>query len=110
MLTPGDTAFRILDAERTGIGYTETPVEYRWPVHTAHLPPGSLLFACTDGLFDQIGGEREISFGKRRVQQLLLEHRDASAAGLAGMLAEALARWQGGQARRDDVTFLCCRP
>lgn len=110
VLAPGDTAFRILDAERTGIGYTETPVEYRWPVHTAHLPPGSLLFACTDGLFDQIGGEREISFGKRRVQQLLLEHRDASAAGLAGMLAEALARWQGGQPRRDDVTFLCCRP
>jgi serine phosphatase RsbU (regulator of sigma subunit) len=44
------------------------------------------------------------------VQQLLLEHRDGSAAGLAGMLAEALARWQGGQPRRDDVTFLCCRP
>jgi serine phosphatase RsbU (regulator of sigma subunit) len=79
-------------------------------VRTVHLPPGSLLFACTDGLFDQIGGAREISFGKRRVQQLLLEHRDRGAADLAALLADALARWQGGQPRRDDVTYLCCRP
>ncbi|MBB3219607.1 SpoIIE family protein phosphatase [Pseudoduganella umbonata] len=110
VLVPGEPAFRILEADRTGIGYAETPAAHRWSVQTVHLPPGSLLFACTDGLFDQIGGEREISFGKRRVQQLLLEHRDAGAAALAGLLAEALGRWQGGQPRRDDVTYLCCRP
>jgi serine phosphatase RsbU (regulator of sigma subunit) len=110
VLAPGDTVFGILDADRTGIGYAETPPGHRWPVRTVHLPPGSLLFACTDGLFDQIGGAREISFGKRRVQQLLLEHRDRGAADLAALLADALARWQGGQPRRDDVTYLCCRP
>ncbi|WBS05615.1 SpoIIE family protein phosphatase [Pseudoduganella sp. SL102] len=110
VLAPGEEACRVLDAGRTGIGYAETPAAHAWPVQTMHLPPGSLLFACTDGLFDQIGGEREISFGKRRVQQLLLEHRDSSAAALAALLADALARWQGGQPRRDDVTYFCCRP
>ncbi|GGY02542.1 SpoIIE family protein phosphatase [Massilia dura] len=110
VLAPDGDAFGVLEPDRMGAGYAETPAGHRWPVHAVHLPPGSLLFTGTDGLFDQIGGERDISFGKRRAQRLLLERRDDPAAGLAALLAAELARWQGGQPRRDDVTFLCCRP
>jgi hypothetical protein len=57
--------------------------------HNRRLDPaGSLLFLTTDGLIDQIGGARDIAYGKRRMRELLLAQRDAP----AGHVAAALLR------------------
>jgi len=44
------------------------------------------------------------------VRELLAAHAGEPAPRLAALLLEALAAWQGGQPRRDDLTFFCCRP
>ncbi|QYM96975.1 CBS domain-containing protein [Dickeya ananatis] len=94
-----------LDSDRMGVGYTNTPYDYSWPAFQRPLSAQDLFFAATDGLLDQIGGERQIKFGKRRLQNLLQRHGELPMSQLATQLLQHHRAWQGTQARRDDLTF-----
>lgn len=95
-----------LSADRMGVGYTETPADYRWTLHETPLNPQDLLFIYTDGLTDQVGGKRNIMFGKKKVKTLLEQHRSAPVPELSAAMMQAYLDWQGNQQRRDDMTFL----
>ncbi len=109
LLAPDAADVLTLAPLRLGIGYADSPLDQCWPATTLPLPPGSLLFATTDGLIDQIGGPRRTSFGKRRALARLSESRTAPTAAFCAQLSADLARWQGDELRRDDLTFLCIR-
>ncbi|WP_226067143.1 SpoIIE family protein phosphatase [Dickeya zeae] len=94
-----------LDSDRMGVGYTNTPYDYSWPAFQRPLSSQDLFFAATDGLLDQIGGERQIKFGKRRLQNLLQRLGELPMSQLATQLLQHHRAWQGTQARRDDLTF-----
>jgi serine phosphatase RsbU (regulator of sigma subunit) len=99
-----------IDSDRMGVGYVDTPFGFAWTARTVEVAPGSLLFVTTDGLVDQIGGPREIAYGKRRIRDVLLAQRAAPSAQLSQGLLDDFQAWQGAQPRRDDLTFFCCRP
>jgi serine phosphatase RsbU (regulator of sigma subunit) len=105
-----DALVQTLDSDRMGVGYVDTPFGFSWTPRTVEVAPGSLLFITTDGLIDQIGGPREIAYGKRRIRDVLLAQRAAPAAQLSQALLDDFQAWQGAQPRRDDLTFFCCRP
>ncbi len=109
VLAPDAAEVLTLAPLRLGVGYPDSPAEQRWPATTVPLQPGSLLFATTDGLTDQIGGPRRTSFGKKRALARLLEARTAPTAVICQHLRDDLAAWQGDEQRRDDLTFLCIR-
>ncbi|WP_232468209.1 SpoIIE family protein phosphatase [Bordetella genomosp. 13] len=109
VLPPGAEKFESVAGQRMGVGYVDSHADYTWTEVRIELPPGSLLFITTDGLTDQIGGPRKIGFGKRRACEAILAHRGASAHAICEQLKQALAQWQGSQARRDDVTLFCAR-
>lgn len=109
LLTPDADDFEMIVGDRMGVGYVDSLADYEWTLRVGSVPPGSLLFVCTDGLIDQIGGPRSISFGRRRALDLILEHRAAPLSTICETLKQALADWQGTQRRRDDVTLFCAR-
>ncbi|SQF97438.1 putative serine phosphatase [Paucimonas lemoignei] len=109
VLQPDDQQFTSLAGQRMGVGYVDSDEDYEWTQSTLVLQSGSLLFITTDGLTDQIGGPRNIAFGKRRACELILEHRHQPTARICEALLGALANWQGEQPRRDDLTFFCAR-
>lgn len=109
VLLPGAEQFDTIAADRMGVGYIDSRADYTWNLHTVALPPGSLIFICTDGLTDQIGGPRSISFGRRRALDVIREHRAEAASTICERLRLTLAEWQSVQPRRDDVTFFCAR-
>ena len=102
-------AVQPVDSDRMGVGYVDTPFDFSWSNNTVEVAPGSLLFLTTDGLIDQIGGPREIAYGKRRMRDVLLAQRAAPAAQLNQAMLDDFQAWQGAQPRRDDLTFFCCR-
>lgn len=102
-------AVQPVDGDRMGVGYVDTPFDFSWTNKTVDVAPGSLLFLTTDGLIDQIGGPREIAYGKRRMRDVLLAQRGAPAAQLNQAMLDDFQAWQGAQPRRDDLTFFCCR-
>ncbi|EHD22778.1 MULTISPECIES: SpoIIE family protein phosphatase [Brenneria] len=99
----------ILPSDRMGVGYTDTPYDYAWPGHQLSLDAGDLFFTTTDGLTDQIGGERQVMFGKRRLQELLLRYQDKPMQEFSSLLSQQHLSYQGNQVRRDDLTFWAFR-
>ncbi|MBW7859649.1 MAG: SpoIIE family protein phosphatase [Rhodocyclaceae bacterium] len=104
MLAPGEDEVRILSGERHGVGYATTSMDQIWTNHVRELEEGAAVYLFTDGLLDQLGGERRIAFGKRRLCATLLAHRDAPMSTQRAALFEALLGYQGAEPRKDDIS------
>nr|WP_321962810.1 SpoIIE family protein phosphatase [Paraburkholderia sp. J7] len=109
VLRPDAAEFESVAGDRMGVGYVDSLADYTWTQHTVAAPRGSLLFVSTDGLTDQIGGPRNIAFGKRRTLDRVLAEREHASSFICARLLETFAEWQGSQARRDDVTLFFAR-
>ena len=105
MLGADDEEVVNLDGDRKGIGYSDTAKDYQWRRHQRPLRRGDQLLIVTDGVTDQIGGPREIMFGKKRIQSLLLQQRALPMSSISEALLLALTSWQGKQSARDDMTW-----
>jgi len=105
LLEPGQAGVEIIDADRLGLGYADTPGDACWTAKQIELRPGALLLTCTDGLIDQVGGPKSIAFGKRRLRDVLVRHRDLPMPELGATLMRELSDYQGSQLRRDDLTL-----
>lgn len=108
-LAPGQDSVHTLDGERTGLGYIDTPATMTWKNHVTVLDPQTLVCCTTDGLIDQIGGPKNIAFGKRRLRQAILGYHPLPAAEITRLLMLELRTWQGLHSRRDDVALLAFR-
>jgi len=109
LLPPAAQQLETLAGQRVGVGYVDSDIDYQWPVSHVTIVPGSLVFIATDGLTDQIGGPRNIAFGKSKTFDTILEHRNQPATVICEALQRTLANWQGEQNRRDDLTLFCAR-
>jgi serine phosphatase RsbU (regulator of sigma subunit) len=109
-LDPDQQAVLTIDGERMGVGYVDSPHDYEWTNKVIAIPEGSLLFLTTDGLIDQIGGAKDIAYGKRRMRDVLLANRTECARHVSQAMLDDYQAWQGAQPRRDDLTFFCFRP
>jgi sigma-B regulation protein RsbU (phosphoserine phosphatase) len=105
VLAPGEDEVQVIDGARTGLGYVGTTKEMLWKNKSMQLAPGTIVFATTDGIIDQIGGPKNIAFGKQRLRNALVEHRGLSMAALGETLMREQKTYQGRQRRRDDLTF-----
>ena|GEM_PF-2027981 len=108
-LHPEDTEVRVLDAARMGVGYTDTPHDFAWENRSLQLQAGTAVYVTTDGIIDQVGESRRISFGKRRLQQCILENRQQSMPAQQEAVYQAFLQHQGNEQRRDDVSFFAFR-
>ena len=109
VLPPGAEAVQVVAGERKGVGYVDSPIDHCWTTRTVVLEPGCLVFVTTDGLIDQVGGPKAITFGKRRIQEVIVAQREQTPAQLNAAMQQALQAWQGTHQRRDDLTFFCFR-
>ncbi len=109
LLFPEKDEVLTLDGDRMGVGYSTTPMEEAWQNHEIELPPGTHLYLFTDGFLDQLGGERCIAFGKKRLRAALVEHRGLLMSEQRAVLLERLHDYQGIEVRRDDVSAIGIR-
>lgn len=108
-LLPGDAQVQTIDGERKGLGYIDTPEDMQWSNHTVQLQTGAIVMTATDGIIDQIGGPKNIAFGKQRLRSALLAHRALPMRELGKQIMEEQKIYQGRQRRRDDLTFFSFR-
>ena len=95
-----------IKGDRKGVGYRRYPKETSYTDITLPYGSGDSFYMTTDGLIDQIGGPRGRSFGKSRFQQLLRKYQGHPMQIQAEAVRKELARYQGHQIRRDDLTIL----
>lgn len=108
-LHPGDEEVQMMEGQRTGVGYTDTPLDFVWDNQVLALQQGTALYVTTDGIIDQIGEARRISFGKRRLLQCILDSRSLPMAEQQQEICAAFRTHQGQEARRDDVSLFAFR-
>ncbi len=95
-----------IKGDRKGVGYRRYPKETAFTDFSLPFAADDSFYMATDGLIDQIGGPRGRSFGKRRFQQLLKKHQGHPMQMQADAVRKELAKYQGDQLRRDDLTVL----
>jgi serine phosphatase RsbU (regulator of sigma subunit) len=98
-----------VEGKRVGLGYVDTPEDMQWDNHSMRLAPGAIVFVCTDGVIDQIGGPKHIAFGKQRLRRTLQEHAQLPMAELGRTVMNIHRHYQGTQRRRDDISFFGVR-
>ena len=98
-------------ASRCSLGYQSRISAEDMPVNqTISYKNGDVFAIATDGLTDQIGGgDRRISYGYRRLENLLKSHCTLSAEEITAALKNDVNNWEGSEVRRDDVTAVVFR-
>ena len=109
ILLPDEEKVQTFDGERTGLGYVDTPDDMQWTSRRVQLVEGAIVLIATDGIIDQIGGPKNIAFGKQRLRNALLAYRQLPMQQLGKKIMEDQKIYQGHQRRRDDLTFFSFR-
>ena len=81
--------------------------EASWGMQTVSIEPGETIVLFSDGVTDALGPERE-SYGEKRLEQLLFDGRNDSAAELIERLDRSLLDFQDSE-QRDDIAVLALR-
>ena len=97
---------QLLDPDRKGVGYIDTPMDYEWTNQQLPLTKGMCLYLTTDGIIDQIGGLKKIAFGKKRFSALLQDNYLKPMPEQESIVMQAYYDYQGKQKRRDDVCLM----
>ncbi|MCB2187059.1 MAG: cache domain-containing protein [Deltaproteobacteria bacterium] len=92
--------------DRQSLGYRSSGPGYQFTNHRVELTPGLRCYLATDGLWDQVGGERGLPFGRTRFLEFLASQAGCGLAGQREALEETLAAYQGDGPQRDDLTVL----
>lgn len=104
ILMPDQDEIQTIEGKRVGIGYVGTPAEMCWDNKTFTLTNDAIVLSATDGIIDQIGGMKNIAFGKQRLRDYLLRHRDTPMEQFGQLLMLEQKAYQGLHRRRDDLT------
>jgi len=67
-------------------------------------------YISSDGLFDQVGGEKGRRFGTKTFQRIILENHNEKQAVITDMIWEAFEEYRGNEPRRDDFEFFAFKP
>jgi len=91
---------------RAGIGYRGIDWNQEYAEHDVGDLENKTFYMTSDGMTDQVGGERRRMFGKKRLKALLLEIQDLPLTRQRGRLQQALLDYQGDEPRRDDLSVI----
>jgi len=72
--------------------------------------PKKKFYISTDGLFDQVGGERSIPFGYNTFKQIILDNHNQKQRIISDKIWDEFELYRGDQVRRDDVEFISFKP
>ena len=70
------------------------------------LMKGDRYFMYSDGITDQFGGKKRRKFGKKRLDQALLDSQHLALSEQKTYISNALLDWQGNRYQVDDMMFV----
>jgi len=96
----------VIKGTKGGIGYRGVPFDQMFEEHKIVNLSSKLFYMSSDGLIDQVGGEKQRGFGKKRFRELLASMCETAMFEQKFEIMEALHDYQGVEARRDDVSVI----
>ena len=96
----------MIKGDRKGIGYRKTANDTSFTNHPVENRDSRTFYMSSDGLFDQIGGEKRRGFGKKRFKRLLASLATKPLSQQGDNIYQHLIEYQGQEKRRDDVSVI----
>lgn len=98
-----------IKADRYSVGYKDSDNNFEFKEHIIDVSIPTTLYISSDGYWDQLGGEKQLSFGKKRLQELIEKIKDEPLAEQQEEFIYTLAAYQADLERQDDITFIGLR-
>lgn len=99
-----------IKGDKSSLGYQDLPSHIQCQEHQIPYNELKACYLVSDGFIDQVGGEKSISFGKKRLFSSLASLTSLTLEDQGHVLNSALLDYQGEAERRDDVTVIAFVP
>ncbi len=99
-----------IKGDKTGIGYPDLDPFIPFAEETLLYGADDSFHLLTDGIIDQIGGERRRAFGKKRYRAALWDAHQGSITSFPDTLETAFETYRGDESRRDDLSAIGFKP
>ncbi len=97
---------KVINGDRQSIGYRNSELDYNYTNHKINLKKEMCFYLSTNGFANQLGGEDNRMFGKKRLKQILLENHDRPYDLQRLELMRAFYAHKGDNDHLDDVTLI----
>ena len=92
-----------IKGDKKSLGYERKEHPIKFKVSEFGLDQNSSFFIFSDGVTDQVGGEKKLMYGKKRVIAHIKEAVDVQSA--VNNIVADINQYQAGHKRRDDLTL-----
>lgn len=92
--------------DRKSLGYKRSEFDYDFTIQEISITPGMSFYMYSDGIVDQLGGERGLPFGKTRIHEILIQNESLAMEQQKGIILDSLLKYQGNYERLDDITMV----
>lgn len=100
-----NSKIEILESKGMPLG---SVTDFNYVITKASLEPGDTLLLMSDGLLEQMNGDRE-EFDIDRIKTILMQYRNSSPNEIIKNLKRGIDNWRGDEALHDDVSLVCLR-
>lgn len=95
-----------IQPDKASCGYVHCNPEFEFHNHTLMYEKGMSFFITTDGLTDQIGGNKRIAFGRKRLMETLHENIHYAMNQQKEFFLSRYDFYKGDESQRDDNTMI----
>jgi serine phosphatase RsbU (regulator of sigma subunit) len=92
--------------DKHSIGYVHSNLDLTFTNQTLELKEGMRFYLTTDGIIDQIGGQKRIAFGKKRLMEVIYDNHMKPMVEQQELILEKYYNYKGDESQRDDNTMI----
>ncbi|WP_109313325.1 SpoIIE family protein phosphatase [Ruegeria sp. AU67] len=109
LLVKSKTGIDRIRGDKLSIGYADTPIGPKYLEHEVQMDQITDFFISTDGLIDQLGGEKRLAFGFQRIVSVFEQEEWSCSEYLLSAIHSAFQDYSTNEERLDDLTMIAFR-
>ncbi len=96
----------VIKGSRCSVGYHSSKENFMFAEHEFKIDSVDKIYLSTDGLFDQLGGDKDFPFGKPRIISILEKNNAKPIEEIRKLVMNDITHWQQNLEQNDDITFI----
>ncbi|SFL16972.1 Serine phosphatase RsbU, regulator of sigma subunit [Paenibacillus sp. 1_12] len=101
-----DQEMTVFKGDRKSIGSVRTNNEFNFTNAELTVTPDDSFYMTTDGYLDQNGGVKNVSFGRKKLIEMIEQFHDKPLEEQETLFRSQLVEYMGDEPQRDDITVL----
>jgi len=105
-----DKEVKEIKSDRVGIGYKKTSLDYEFRLHKIEDISKMSFYMTTDGIIEQVGGEKKRMFGKKRFKEMISSFVEIPKHEQKNLLLKTFTEYKMDEPQRDDMSCIGFKP